>query len=488
MPKPGRAAGAIYTGDERSRMSLLIEWLKSDPRVTIRRPESIPRDGACVIYWMQRAQRGFDNPALDLAIEAGNRLGVPVVVFFGLHPGYPNANQRHYAFLIDGLPETRDRVQQRGAYFLFRPYPEHNLIELCQHLRPALVVGDENPLRQPESWRASAARRLEVAFVTVDADVIVPTEQFTKEEYAARTIRPKIHRLLSTFLNPLPNPVAVKSWERLAEKLDSLNRPIDKEKLLRDLPLDRSVTLVPEARGGSTAALTRLQSFVEEGLADYDTARNQPHLRGTSELSAYLHFGQISPLTIALAVRAARAPEAAREAFLEELIVRRELAVNFVKFNQNYDRLEGCHSWAVETLRRHTQDPRPHLYSADILEQAATADNLWNAAQMEMVVSGRMHGYLRMYWAKKILEWTPDPAEAFRIAVWLNDKYQLDGRDPNGYTGISWAIGGKHDRPWGPERPVFGLIRYMVYSGCARKFNVPAYIERVARMRRSIKE
>lgn len=469
-------------------MSLLIEWLKTDPRVTIRRTGSIQRDGTCVIYWMQRAQRGFDNPALDLAIEAGNRLGLPVVVFFGLHPRYPNANLRHYAFLVAGLSETRERVLQRGAYFLFRPYPEHNLIDLCQTLRPALVVGDENPLRQPAAWRVSAAQRLDAPFVTVDADVIVPTEHFTKEEYAARTIRPKIHRLLPVYLKPLSNPVAVRSWEGMATRLDQLNRPIDAEQLLRDLPLDRSVSAAPMARGGSAAALNRLAAFIGSGLATYDTDRNQPHLPGTSELSAYLHFGQISPLTIALAVQGASAPEAARTAYLEELIVRRELAINFVKHNPNYDRLEGCHSWAVETLTRHAGDERPRLYSAEQLELAQTDDHLWNAAQLEMVVSGRMHGYLRMYWAKKILEWTPDPAEAFRIAVWLNDKYQLDGRDPNGYTGISWAIGGKHDRPWGPERKVFGLIRYMVYSGCARKFNVPAYIDRVARMRRSINE
>ncbi len=469
-------------------MSMLLDWITKNPRATLRNQKPPQKDGSCVIYWMQRAQRGFDNPALDLAIEVGNRLELPVVVFFGLHPGYPNANLRHYSFLIDGLAETRDRVLARGAYFLFRPFPEHDLLELCRILRPALVVGDENPLREPSGWRESAARKLDLPLVTVDADVIVPTAQFTKEEYAARTIRPKIHRLLPTFLKPLENLSALQSWQPLGARLDSLNRPIDAEGLLRNLPLDRSVSIAPNVKGGSSEALKRLDHFVAEGLANYDTDRNQPHLRGTSELSAYLHFGQISPLTIALAVKSAVAPELAREAFLEELIVRRELAVNFVKHNPGYDRLDGCHKWAVDTLTRHSNDPRPRLYSAEQLEGGQTEDKLWNAAQMEMVISGRMHGYLRMYWAKKILEWTASPDEAFRLAVELNDRYQLDGRDPNGYTGVAWAIGGKHDRPWGPERPVFGLIRYMVYSGCARKFNVPAYIERVARMSQEIQE
>ena len=471
-------------GVRNDRMSLLIEWLQNEPRVTIRRILPPRRSADCVLYWMQRAQRGIDNPALDLAIEAGNRLKLPVVVFFGLHPRYPRANLRHYSFLVDGLADTRQRVLDRGAFFLFRPFPEHDLIELCKILQPALVVGDENPLREPEGWRVSAARRLDATFATVDADVVVPTSSLTKEEYAARTIRPKIHRLLPRFLRPLTNPRAETSWQPLAPRLDALNRPIDRDELLRTLPLDRSAGVVKGVTGGTTAAIRQLESFIAHRLPQYDTARNLPDLPGTSELSAYLHFGQISPLTIALAVREARVPEPAREAYLEELIVRRELAINFVKFNRNYDRLDGCHGWAIETLRKHATDPRPYLYNLETLEQGLTHDDLWNAAQTEMVASGRMHGYLRMYWAKKILEWSRTPEEAFEVAVQLNDRYQLDGRDPNGYTGIAWAIGGKHDRPWGPERSVFGLIRYMVYSGCARKFSIRAYIDRVTALKR----
>jgi deoxyribodipyrimidine photo-lyase len=440
------------------------------------------------VYWMQRAQRGLDNPALDLAIEAANELRKPVVVFFGLHPHYPNANWRHYALLVEGLQETRERCEARGVAFVFRPYPNHDLIRFCQEVRAALVISDENPLRAPEAWRRSAAQKLAVPFWTVDADVIVPTRFFEKEEYAARTLRPKLHRWLPQLLQPLAQPNAQVRW-RADERPASIpaldpKAPLEGPGVLAQLPLDRSAAPVGFIKGGTAAGLRQLKAFIAEGLATYDTARNLPHQTGTSALSAYLHFGQLGPLTIALAVRDAEAPAAAKQAYLEELIVRRELAINYVARNPAYDQLDGCHAWARQTLAEHRNDPRTHLYTAEQFERAETHDPLWNAAQMEMVSTGRMHGYLRMYWAKKILEWTESPEAAFEIAVKLNDRYQLDGRDPNGYTGIAWAIGGKHDRPWGPARPVFGLIRYMAYSGCARKFDVNAYLTRVQQLAR----
>jgi deoxyribodipyrimidine photo-lyase len=252
------------------------------------------------------------------------------------------------------------------------------------------------------------------------------------------------------------------------------------ETVLAALACDRSVLPVKKFIGGTDEAERRLHLFLQERLAQYDQRRNHPEVPGTSELSAYLHFGQISPVTVALAVRGALAPAAARDAYLEELIVRRELAINFVARNPNYDRLQGCPDWGRATLAAHEDDPRPYLYTERQLENAATHDPLWNAAQTEMVTTGRMHGYLRMYWAKKILEWTKTPARAFAIAVRLNDRYLLDGRDPNGYAGIAWAIGGKHDRPWGPRRPVFGTIRYMSAAGMAGKFDVKGYLEWVS--------
>jgi deoxyribodipyrimidine photo-lyase len=458
--------------------------LQQHPRVTVRRAGEPDADARCVVYWMQRAQRGLDNPALDVAIEAANALGKPVVVFFGLHPRYPNANWRHYQFLAEGLQETRERCEARHAAFVLRPYPAHDLLQFCAEVKPALVIGDENPLREPEAWRRSAADKLRVPFWTVDADVIVPTKFFEKEEYAARTLRPKLNQRLSEFLRPLANPWAHVAW--LAdEKPQSYCAPgslLDPAALLAELPLNRSVAPVNSFVGGTSAGLRRLKKFIAERLERYDTDRNQPHVPGTSALSAYLHFGQLGPHTIALAVRKANAPAAAKEAYLEELIVRRELAINYVARNPRYDTLAGCHEWARKTLDEHRRDERAFIYTPRQFEHAETHDALWNAAQTEMAKTGRMHGYLRMYWAKKILEWTASPEEAFEIAVQLNDRYELDGRDPNGYTGIAWAIGAKHDRPWAPARPVFGMVRYMAASGCARKFDVNAYITAVKRL------
>jgi deoxyribodipyrimidine photo-lyase len=442
----------------------------------MRRQGDPDMEGRCVVYWMQRAQRGTDNPALDVAIDAANELQRPVAVFFGLHPKYPNANRRHYAFLIEGLAETARAIEQRGAAFIYRAYPDHDLLRFCAEVKPCLVIGDENPLRAPEVWRQSAALKLRVPFWTVDADVIVPSRLFPKEEYAARTLRPKIEKLLPVFLHPPDNPRAHWRWSA-ANRPQS--HPLPSIDSLDDLPLDGHAGPVAAFKGGTDEGKRRLREFIHQRLAGYDTDRNLPHLASTSELSPYLHFGHLGPLTVALIVRQAAAPEKAKAAFLEELIVRRELAINYVARNPRYDHLEGSPAWAQRALAEHKRDERPHIYAEARLEAAETHDPLWNAAQLEMVVSGRMHGYLRMYWAKKILEWTRTPEDAFEIAMRLNDRYELDGRDPNGYTGIAWAIGGKHDRPWGPSRPVFGLVRYMSSQGCARKFDVKAYLERV---------
>lgn len=454
-----------------------LEKIKAGARVTVRRDGSPDPEGKCVIYWMQRAQRGIDNPALDVAIEAANELRLPVAVFFGLRPDYPSANLRHYAFLLEGLAETAARIEARGAAFVFRSFPNNRLIPFCDEVKAALVVGDENPLRKPESWRRDATAKLRIPLWTVDADVIVPTNLFTKEEYAARTIRPKVHNLLKQFLQPLENPIARYSFKKKPKSV-----AIDASAILEQLPVNRSVEPLRCFRGGTDAAVRRLNEFLTERLAEYPTKRNLPHQDGTSGLSAYLHFGQISPLTIALAVKQSAASQLAKEAFLEELIVRRELAINYVARNPHYDSLAGAHEWAQKTLREQQNDRRPFLYSEGELESAATHDELWDAAQTEMVKTGRMHGFMRMYWAKKILEWTATPEEAFAIAVRLNDKYELDGRDPNGYTGVAWAIGGKHDRPWAPRRPVFGMIRYMSAAGMARKFDVKAYINKIAKL------
>jgi deoxyribodipyrimidine photo-lyase len=461
-----------------------LDELSRDPRVIVRRAETPDPAGECVVYWMQRGQRAVDNPALDVAVEAANALREPLVAFLGLVPFYPKANLRHYTFLTQGIPDLAQRLGRRGVGFMLRRYPDHQLVKFCEEVKPSLVVGDENPLREPERWRQVVRDRLRVPLWTVDADVIVPSKLLDKEHYAARTIRPRIRGLLDKFLVELGNHEVETPWKQ-PKGLPSLPPGGN---LLEGFPVDRSVQPVSTFRGGTDEALRLLSRFVREGLEGYAGKRNRPELEGTSRLSPYLHFGHVGPLTLALAVKNADAPREDREAFLEELIVRRELAVNFVRFNPRYDRLESCEPWALRTLKDHWCDEREYVYSEEQLENAETHDPLWNAAQRQTVVGGWMHGYLRMYWAKKILEWTRSPEEAYERAVHLNDRYELDGCDPNGYAGIAWAIGGKHDRAWGPERPIYGKVRYMSYQSTSRKFDSKQYIRRMEALVRTGEE
>jgi deoxyribodipyrimidine photo-lyase len=257
---------------------------------------------------------------------------------------------------------------------------------------------------------------------------------------------------------------------------------IDWKKTLASLKVDSSIGEIDWLKPGEKSARAHLKKFIKEKLARYPEDRNDPNLDGQSNLSPYLHFGQLSPLRAALEVKNSSAPKEAKEAFLEELIVRRELSDNFCFHQPKYDKVDGFPEWAQKNAAEHRDDRREYLYTPKQLEAAETHDDLWNAAQTELVKRGTIPGYLRMYWGKKILEWTETPEEAMAAAIDLNDRYQLDGRDPNGYAGVAWSIGGVHDRPW-PSRKVFGKVRYMNYNGCRRKFNVKAYIARVAALK-----
>jgi deoxyribodipyrimidine photo-lyase len=455
-------------------MSDALQQLATDPRLTRRTPGDPDPSGRCVVYWMQRAQRAVDNPALDAAIGVGNALRQPVVVFLAPVPFYPHGNHRHYQFLFQGFAELEPALTRRGVGLVFRFAPDHRVEAFADEVDASVVIGDENPLREPAAWRTRVAQRLRVPLWTVDADVIVPTNLLEKEQYAARTMRPRIHALLPQFLVRPPAPKAHAPWRMPRQ----VRRVRPSARIPAGFPLVRAVAPVETYRGGMAAARTSLRRFVRTRLAGYHVDRNHPERDGTSQLSPYLHFGHIGPRTVALAVRDADAPEADRAALLEELIVRRELAINFVRFNSRYDRLAGCESWARRTLDEHRADVRAPRYAEALLESADTHDPLWNAAQRQVVETGWMPGYMRMYWAKKILEWTDSPDAALEIAIRLNDRYQLDGRDPNGYTGIAWAIGGKHDRAWGPERAVYGKVRYMSFASTRRKFDSRAYIAR----------
>jgi deoxyribodipyrimidine photo-lyase len=448
--------------------------LTDDPRVTVRHAGTPDPVGACVIYWMQRSQRGLDNPALDVAVEAANALRKPVVVFFAPRP-FPPANLRHYGFLARGIPDIAEALAKRNVGFVLRRFPDHSLLRFCDEVRPSLVVGDENPIRQAAEWHNTVAKKLKVPLWIVDADVIVPSKLLEKEQYAAHVIRPRLQARMKQFLVAPTNPIAKVPWIKSPGLASLPSAAITLESLTEGWKINRSVQPVSEWRGGTVEALRLLRDFVTHKLQSYTRDRNHPELEGTARLSPYLHFGHIGPHTIALAVQKAGAPTVAKEAFLNQVIFWRELSINLVHFNPNYDTFECGEPWAHRTLAKHAKDARPVLYTERQLENAETHDPLWNAAQMQMVSTGWMHNYLRMYWAKKILEWTPSPAHAHQIAVRLNDKYELDGRDPNGYAGIAWSIVGKFDRPWF-ERAIFGQIRYMSGASTGKKFDSKKYI------------
>ena len=431
-----------------------------------------PRTGGVFgLYWMQSSQRETGNHALEFALAKANELNLPLLVAFCLTDSYPGANLRHYAFMAEGLAVVAKRLAARGiAFELFRGVPPEPIRVLAE--KAAFVVTDAGHMRVQRVWRETLASQVSCPFYEVEANLVVPVDVVSmKEEYAARTIRPKLTRLIPEFLRE-----PVKQGVRMAS--ESLRfggeRIRDAKDIMRGLKVDSSVGVSPIFSGGEEEAGRRLRSFVGERLMGYDSDRNDPTLDGTSRLSPYLHFGNISPVRISLA--ALSVDKALAEPFLEELIVRRELSFNFVRRNPHYDSFKCLPDWAVKTLHEHAGDKRNYVYKLEEIECACTLDDAWNAAQLELLNTGRIHGYMRMYWGKKILEWSRTPAEAYRIAVALNDKYELDGRDPNGYAGIAWSIVGKFDRPWF-TRPIFGQIRYMSGASTGKKFDSRRYIE-----------
>jgi len=435
------------------------------------------QDGRYVLYWMQASQRVECNHALEYAIGEANGLNLPVVVVFGLTDRFPEANLRHYAFMLEGLEEVRKELDGRGIRFaLTHRSPELAATALAEEA--ALVVADRGYLRIQRRWRNHVAKNAPCAVVQVESDAVVPVETASpKEEYTAGTLRPKLQRILKGYLVPLKERPVRK--DSLSLRLDAdLDLEGDFTSLLEKMNIDRAVPPVKAFRGGTSRANDLLEEFIAKRIRHYDELRNDPGLDYSSHLSPYLHFGQVSPLAVALRITAEKSiPAAARQAFLEELIVRRELSMNFVFYNERYDEYECLPDWAKKTLAGHAKDRREALYSAGEWERAATHDPYWNAAQREMMITGTMHNYMRMYWGKKLLEWSRTPEEGFRTALWLNNRYELDGRDPNSFAGVAWCFG-KHDRAWF-ERKVFGKIRYMNDAGLERKFDMDSYLKKV---------
>jgi len=441
------------------------------------------RRGRWVLYWMQASQRGIDNPALERAVQRADELALPVLAVFGLDASYPEANLRHFAFLLEGLAAARADLEGRGIQLaVLRAAPDEAALSLAD--RAALLVCDRGYLAHQRAWRDRVAASAACPVEQVEGDVVVPVESASrKAEWAAATLRPKILRLRDRFLAE-----AQAADERNARRgargargprKDSLGIRVPGNerdlgaRLLAGLAVDRSVLPVPGTRGGASEALERLERFVDGPLARFVDDNRDPNVEAHSGLAPYLHFGQVSPVRIALAVRAARAPRAAKEAFLEELVVRRELAANLALFNPRCDQFDGVPDWARATLAAHERDPRPHRYTVGELEAARTHDPYWNAAMRAMRRTGYLHNHLRMYWGKKILEWSATPAEGFRAALALNNRWFLDGRDPNSLAGVAWVFG-THDRAW-PERPIFGKVRYMNDAGLRRKFDADGW-------------
>ena len=444
----------------------------------IKRLNSIDiKDGQFVLYWMQASHRTVNNLALEYAISKANSLNKPVVAFFGLKKDFTDANLRHYNFMFEGLSEVEESLKDFGIKLVvWDKSPEIGAAELSKN--SCFAVVDKGYLRLQKQWYTYAATQMRCPLVQIEDNVVVPVaEASLKEEYSAATIRPKIEKKQQTF------PVIYRSIkpnrQSLDLKVDSLSLK-NLEQILSNIESAKFDRLAKTFTGGTSIAIKRLERFIKDQLPNYKEQRNDPSAFGTSDMSPYLHFGQISPLQIFQYVTMASAPISQKEAFLEELIIRRELAINYVNYNNSYDSFSGLPNWAKTTLVAHQNDPRDYIYDLEILENGQTHDIYWNAAQNEMRLTGKMHGYMRMYWGKKIIEWTKTPHDAFRIALYLNNKYELDGRDPNGYAGVAWCFG-KHDRPWG-NRPIFGMVRYMNSAGLQRKFDIDSYVEKIKRL------
>lgn len=427
--------------------------------------------GNAVMYWMIRDKRVSDNFALITAQKLAIKHRAPLIVCFQYTGNFPDSNIRQYDFLFKGLEEvSADLAKLNISFNLLKGEANHVIPSLISQYQIGSMVIDYSPLKIYKKRIDRVLQEINIPVCQVDTHNIVPVwVSSDKKEFAAHTIRRKIHKQLNEYLTDIPK--LFKHPIDLVKKFEITQW----SKVKEELKIDFSVNSVDWIKPGEREAKKRLLVLLSS-LKDYHIKRNNPTIDALSHLSPYFHFGQISPQRVALEVQNSALPKEDKDVFLEEMIIRRELADNFCEYEKNYDFFEGFHPWAQKTLNEHRLDARDFVYSAQEFEGAETHDPLWNAAQFQMVSTGKMHGFLRMYWAKKILEWTPSPEEALQTAINLNDKYELDGRDPGGYTGIAWSIGGIHDRAWF-ERPVFGKIRFMNYNGCKRKFNVKKYIE-----------
>jgi len=447
-----------------------------------------------IVYWMNREIRTKNNWSLLLAQEIAEQNKQSLIVVYNLVPGFLGGGNRQLTFKIGGLKEVEENLNKKDIPFFVITDKDgsesgEKIVNFAKKHKVGAVVTDFYPLRLPRSWSEHARKHIDCAFFGVDAHNIVPAWITSdKKEYAAYTIRQKIYKYIEKYAIAFP---------KLKKQKHSFSGKIEKINWNNLLP-KKSIENFDWIQPGEKAGQKVLKIFIENNLENYTEGRNNANQDAQSQLSPYLHYGMISAQDIALQVtewsghkilslmsesRNRAKIEHGKTlvkidhagAFLEELIIRRELADNFCFYEPNYDNPKGFPKWAQESFEKHKKDKREYTYTLKELEEGKTHDELWNACQMQMVGSGKMHGYMRMYWAKKILEWTNNVDTAMNFAIALNDKYELDGRDPNGYAGIAWSLGGVHDRPWF-ERPIFGQVRYIAESGAKKKFNTQEYI------------
>ncbi len=420
-----------------------------------------------VVYWMDREQRIGHNWALLYAIMMANKYEVSLTVIFSGQIFEPVPTLRQYSFALEGLKQLKKELNKKGVGFEL--LVENSIDKYIENEDVGVLVCDFSPLRSIRQKKSQLAKQLDIPVCEVDAHNIIPCwEASDKEEYSAFTFRKKLEVRLPEFLDDYP------SLPQLKKRVE-VSGETRWERIIENGQIDESVSPINGFLSGESIAIKIMNDFLEHNFAKYAGDRNNPNENVLSGLSPYLHFGQISAQYIASTVIRLMPEGENRNTFLDELIVRRELSDNFCYYNNNYDNFNGFREWAKKSLRKHMGDEREYIYSLEQFEKARTHDNLWNSAQHQIILTGKMHGYMRMYWAKKILEWSTSPDEAMKISTYLNDKYSLDGNDPNGYAGCAWSVGGVHDRPW-MERAVFGQIRYMNYNGCKRKFDVNRYI------------
>lgn len=434
-----------------------------------------------VVYWMQQSQRAYYNHALEYAIWLANQKDLPLLVFFNLTT-YPEANLRHYQFMLEGLKEVKINLENRHIQFVIHVGDMvENVLDIAK--KAAVLVFDKSYMKHPRIWRRDLVNELldirpDIGIYLIDSDVIVPVVKASqKAEYAAYTIRPKLMRQYPYFLD-FDQHYILKNTQKI--DVVSLHLYDDLSITLDQLKVDKSVNPSRFYQGGHTQAHQKLNFFIENVLTHYRD--NDPSKDLTSKMSMYLHFGQISSLEIWMYIKySAKQQHISTEgldAYLEQLLIRRELAINYVYYHRGYDTFENMtEKWAYDTMSEHLHDTRTIVYHLEQIEHAQTHDPYFNAAMNEMTITGYMHNYMRMYWAKKIIEWTPDYQTAYQHIIYLNNKYFIDGRDANSYAGVAWCFG-KHDRAW-TQRPIFGKLRYMNASGLERKFNISGYIKKI---------